>query len=73
MTEKEDKELADSVLKVSISANREIVDELIEDESMYEALMGKSLERGILRMEVNGDVYTSTVGFYYRLHQEVLP
>ncbi|MCM1091990.1 MAG: hypothetical protein NC092_00255 [Butyrivibrio sp.] len=39
MTEKEDRELADSVLEVSISANREIVDELIGDESMYEALM----------------------------------
>ncbi len=39
MTEKEDRELADSVLEVSISANREIVDELIGDENMYEALM----------------------------------
>ena len=39
MTEKADRELADSVLEVSISANREIVDELIGDESMYEALM----------------------------------
>ena len=39
MTEKEDRELADSVLEVSISANKEIVDELIGDESMYEALM----------------------------------
>ncbi|MCM1189502.1 MAG: hypothetical protein NC541_09415 [bacterium] len=39
MTEKEDRELADSVLEVSISANREIVDELIGDESMYETLM----------------------------------
>lgn len=29
MTEKADRELADSVLEVSISANREIVDELI--------------------------------------------
>lgn len=39
MTEKEDKDLADSVLEVSISANRKIVNELIGDESMYEALM----------------------------------
>ncbi len=39
MTEKADRELADSVLEVSISANRKIVDELIGDESMYEALM----------------------------------
>ena len=39
MTEKADRELADSVLEVSISANRRIVEELIGDESMYEALM----------------------------------
>lgn len=39
MTEKADRELADSVREVSISANRKIVDELIGDESMYEALM----------------------------------
>ncbi|MCM1189497.1 MAG: hypothetical protein NC541_09390 [bacterium] len=39
MTGREDSELADSVLEVSISANREIVDELIGDESMYETLM----------------------------------
>lgn len=39
MTEKADRELADSVLEVTISANKEIVDELIGDESMYEALM----------------------------------
>ena len=39
MTEKADRELADSVLEVSISANKRIVEELIGDESMYEALM----------------------------------
>lgn len=39
MTEKADRELVDSVLEVSISANRKIVEELIGDESMYEALM----------------------------------
>ncbi|MCM1046582.1 MAG: hypothetical protein NC417_13845 [Candidatus Gastranaerophilales bacterium] len=39
MTGKEDRELADSVLEVSISANREIVDEMIGDENMYEVLM----------------------------------
>ena len=39
MTEKADRELADSVLEVTISANRKIIDELIGDESMYEALM----------------------------------
>ena len=39
MTEKADRELADSVLEVSLSANRKLVEELIGDESMYEALM----------------------------------
>ena len=39
MTEKAYRELADSVLEVSISANKRIVEELIGDESMYEALM----------------------------------
>ena len=39
MTEKEDRELADSVLEVCFSANRKIIEELIGDESMYEALM----------------------------------
>lgn len=39
MTEKADRELADAVLEVSISANRKIVEELIGDESMYETLM----------------------------------
>ena len=39
LTEKQDRDLADSVLEVSISANSKIVEELIGDESMYEALM----------------------------------
>ena len=39
MAEKGDRELADSVLEVSFSANKEIVDELIGDENMYEVLM----------------------------------
>ena len=36
---KENRELADSVLEVSISANKDMIDELIGDESMYETLM----------------------------------
>ncbi len=36
---KQDQELADSVLKVSIGANRQVVKELMGDEHMYEALM----------------------------------
>ena len=39
MAEKGDRELADSVLEVSFSANKKIVDELIGDENMYEVLM----------------------------------
>ena len=36
---KTDRELADSVLEVSIGANKEIVEDLIGDESMCQALM----------------------------------
>lgn len=39
LTEKVDKELADSVLEVSIGANKQIVEELIGDDSMCQALM----------------------------------
>ena len=39
LTEKIDKELADSVLEVSIGANKQIIEELIGDESMCQALM----------------------------------
>ena len=39
MTEKNDREIADSVLEVSIGANRHIVDELMGDDSMFETLM----------------------------------
>ena len=64
MTEKADRELADSVLEVSISANREIVDELIGDESMYEALMEimepkiKQREDAIIKKGIQGIVDT---------------
>ena len=39
MTQKADLELADSILEVCIGANRHIIEELMEDDSMYEALM----------------------------------
>lgn len=39
LTEKIDKELADSVLEVSIGANKQIIEELIGDDSMCQALM----------------------------------
>lgn len=64
MTEKADRELADSVLEVSISANREIVDELIGYESMYEALMEimepkiKQREDAIIKKGIQGTVDT---------------
>lgn len=64
MTEKADRELADSVLEVSISANREIVDELTGDESMYEALMEimepkiKQREDAIIKKGIQGTVDT---------------
>lgn len=39
LTEKIDKELADSVLEVSIGANKQVIEELIGDDSMCQALM----------------------------------
>lgn len=45
-TEKADRELAYFGLEVSISPNRKIVEELIGEESMYEALT-KIMERKI--------------------------
>lgn len=64
MTEKADRELADSVLEVSISANRKIIDELIGDESMYEALMEimepkiKQREEAIMKKGIQSTVDT---------------
>lgn len=39
MTDKGDQELADSVLEVGMEANKQIIEELMGDENMYEALM----------------------------------
>ncbi len=39
MNTKFDRELADSVLQVSVSANRQVVDELRGDENMCQALL----------------------------------
>ncbi len=64
LIEKADRELADSVLEVSISANRKIVEELIGDESMYEALMEimepkiKQREDAIIKKGIQGTVDT---------------
>ena len=62
MTEKADRELADSVLEVSISVNRKIVEELIGDESMYETLMEimepkiQLREKAVLKKGIQGAV-----------------
>lgn len=52
MTEKSDREMADSVLKVSIGANKQIVEELMEDESMFETLM-EIMEPKIEEIKIN--------------------
>lgn len=39
LTQKSDKELADSVLEVSLQANKQVIEELIGDDSMSQALM----------------------------------
>ena len=39
MNQKQDRELADSVLQVSISANKQVVEELRGDETMCQALL----------------------------------
>ncbi len=44
-----DKEMADSVLKVSIDANKQLIRKMMEDESMYESLMELMEPRLILR------------------------
>lgn len=44
-----DKEMADSVLKVSIDANRQLITEMMEDESMYEALLELMEPRLLIR------------------------
>ena len=49
LTEIPDREMADSVLEVSLKANRQIVDELIGDGCMYEALMELMEPRLVLR------------------------
>lgn len=44
-----DKEMADSILRVSIDANKQLIREMMEDESMYESLMELMEPRLILR------------------------
>ena len=44
-----DQQMADSVLKVSIDANKQLIREMMEDESMYESLMELMEPRLLLR------------------------
>ncbi len=47
MNQKQDRELADSVLQVSISANKQVVEELRGDETMCQALWRSWNQRSI--------------------------
>lgn len=47
---KADRELTDSILQVSVEANRQIVEELMGDENMCEALM-EIMESQLLKKE----------------------
>lgn len=39
MIQKTDLELVDSILEVCIGANRQVIEKLLEDDTMYEVLM----------------------------------
>lgn len=51
LTERTDQEMADSVLEISLTANKQILQELIGDGSMYEALMEIMEPQLVLRDE----------------------
>lgn len=51
LSEKADRELADSVLEVSVGANKHVIEELMGDDVMYEALMEIVEPRLLLREE----------------------
>ena len=53
LTEKADKEFADSVLEVSIGANKQVIEELIGDGDMCQALM-EIMEPQLLLREKKG-------------------
>ena len=53
LTEKTEKEFADSVLEVSIGANKQVVEELMGDERMCQALM-EIMEPQLLSREKEG-------------------
>ena len=69
LTEKADKEFADSVLEVSIGANKQVIEELMGDGDMCQALMEimepqlllreqKGIEKGIEKGRIEGTVDT---------------
>ncbi len=53
MSEKADKEFADSVLEISIGANKQVIEELIGDDDMCHALM-EIMEPQLLLREKEG-------------------
>lgn len=53
LTQKEDRELADSVLEVSVRANRHVIEELMGDDSMSQALL-EFMEPQLLQREEKG-------------------
>jgi len=54
MSEKEDRELADSVLEVSMEANKQVIEELMGDDKMNETLMEMMEPR--IRQRVNAQI-----------------
>ena len=66
MTQKADMELADSILEVCIGANRQVIEELMEDDSMYEVLMEImepkiKLREDILKREIQKEDIQRTI------------
>lgn len=64
LTQKFDRELADSVLEVSIKANKKIVEELRGDDSMCQALL--EIMEPEINKEVNRRVETETRSYVLR-------
>ena len=64
LTQKFDRELADSVLEVSIKAKKKIVEELRDDDSMCQALL--EIMEPEINKEVNRRVETETRSYVLR-------
>ena len=75
MTQKTDLELADSILEVCIGANRQVIEELLEDDIMYEVLMEImepkiKLREDKLRREVRKEDIRGTISILKGLNLE---